>query len=161
VHIAAISTTTKADADAIVRNNIRLYIDLWMFCAGKHLRLRLGWGLRPGRAVGASRLDRAIRSLERRFGCARSFLDKARKGQAGPRGRRMSLARNQGSRFRGLTEARLLREICRASAMRLPRKRKISNSAVFDAGREPRQDSAPWGGAGFAIRSTRRRSSGG
>jgi hypothetical protein len=45
-----------------------------------------------------------------------------------------------------------------ASAMRLPRKRKISNSAVFDAGREPRQDSAPWAGAAFAIRSTPGRS---
>ena len=31
VHMGAISTTTETDADAIVRNNIRLSIDLWKF----------------------------------------------------------------------------------------------------------------------------------
>ena len=44
------------------------------------------------------------------------------------------------------------------TALALPHKRKISNSAVFDAGREPRQDSAPWAGAAFAIRLTPGRS---
>ena len=33
VHMGAISTTTEADVDAIVRNNIRLSIDLWTYCA--------------------------------------------------------------------------------------------------------------------------------
>jgi hypothetical protein len=43
---------------------------------------------------------------------------------------------------------------CSASAMRLPRMRKISNSAVFDAGREPLQDSAL--GQGQRLRCVRR-----
>jgi ADP-L-glycero-D-manno-heptose 6-epimerase len=33
VHMGAISTTTEVDVEAIVRNNIRLSIDLWMYCA--------------------------------------------------------------------------------------------------------------------------------
>jgi len=33
VHMGAISTTTEADVDAIVRNNFRLSVDLWRFCA--------------------------------------------------------------------------------------------------------------------------------
>lgn len=33
VHMGAISTTIEADVDAIVRNNIRLSIDLWTYCA--------------------------------------------------------------------------------------------------------------------------------
>jgi ADP-L-glycero-D-manno-heptose 6-epimerase len=33
VHMGAISTTTETDVDAIVRNNFRLSIDLWNFCA--------------------------------------------------------------------------------------------------------------------------------
>ena len=33
VHMGAISTTTEADVDAIVHNNVRLSIDLWMYCA--------------------------------------------------------------------------------------------------------------------------------
>lgn len=37
VHMGAISTTTEADIDAIVRNNIRLSIDLWKFCARENI----------------------------------------------------------------------------------------------------------------------------
>ncbi len=33
VHMGAISTTTERDADAIVRNNFRLSVDLWTFAA--------------------------------------------------------------------------------------------------------------------------------
>ncbi|MGF1611927.1 MAG: ADP-glyceromanno-heptose 6-epimerase [Kiloniellales bacterium] len=33
VHMGAISTTTETDVDAIVRNNFRLSVDLWQFCA--------------------------------------------------------------------------------------------------------------------------------
>ena len=32
-HMGAISTTTETDIDAIVRNNIRLSIDLWTWCS--------------------------------------------------------------------------------------------------------------------------------
>ena len=39
VHMGAISTTTEADVDAIVRNNIRLSVDLWRFCAAAGLPL--------------------------------------------------------------------------------------------------------------------------
>lgn len=39
VHMGAISTTTEADVDAIVQNNIRLSIDLWTFCARKNIPL--------------------------------------------------------------------------------------------------------------------------
>ena len=39
VHMGAISTTTEADVDAIVLNNIRLSIDLWTFCARKNIPL--------------------------------------------------------------------------------------------------------------------------
>jgi hypothetical protein len=51
--------------------------------------------------------------------------------------------------FHGSSEARV------SVGLRLPRKRKISNSAAFDAGREPRQGCTPWGGEPSAIRSTR------
>ncbi len=37
IHMGAISTTTEADVDAIVRNNIRLSIDLWKFCARENI----------------------------------------------------------------------------------------------------------------------------
>jgi ADP-L-glycero-D-manno-heptose 6-epimerase len=37
VHMGAISTTTEADVDAIVRNNIRLSIDLWSYCAEENI----------------------------------------------------------------------------------------------------------------------------
>jgi ADP-L-glycero-D-manno-heptose 6-epimerase len=37
VHMGAISTTTEADVDAIVRNNIRLSIDLWCYCAAENI----------------------------------------------------------------------------------------------------------------------------
>ena len=33
VHMGAISSPTETDSDAIVRNNIRLSIDLWTYCA--------------------------------------------------------------------------------------------------------------------------------
>jgi len=33
VHMGAISTTTETDVDAILRNNFRLSVDLWRFCA--------------------------------------------------------------------------------------------------------------------------------
>src|SRR6266568_6804414 len=33
VHMGAISTTTETDVDAIMRNNFRLSMDLWTFCA--------------------------------------------------------------------------------------------------------------------------------
>lgn len=39
VHMGAISTTTEADVDAIVRNNIRLSIDLWTYCARESIPL--------------------------------------------------------------------------------------------------------------------------
>jgi ADP-L-glycero-D-manno-heptose 6-epimerase len=39
VHMGAISTTTEADVDAIVLNNIRLSIDLWTFCARENIPL--------------------------------------------------------------------------------------------------------------------------
>ncbi len=39
VHMGAISTTTEADVDAIVRNNIRLSIDLWTYCARERIPL--------------------------------------------------------------------------------------------------------------------------
>jgi ADP-L-glycero-D-manno-heptose 6-epimerase len=39
VHMGAISTTTEANVDAIVRNNIRLSIDLWTYCARETLPL--------------------------------------------------------------------------------------------------------------------------
>jgi ADP-L-glycero-D-manno-heptose 6-epimerase len=39
VHMGAISTTTETDVDAIVRNNIRLSIDLWTFCAREKIPL--------------------------------------------------------------------------------------------------------------------------
>jgi ADP-L-glycero-D-manno-heptose 6-epimerase len=39
VHMGAISTTTEADVDAIVRNNIRLSIDLWTYCAQESIPL--------------------------------------------------------------------------------------------------------------------------
>ena len=38
-HMGAISTTTETDIDAIVRNNIRLSIDLWSWCAGANVPL--------------------------------------------------------------------------------------------------------------------------
>ena len=38
-HMGAISTTTETDIDAIVRNNIRLSIDLWTWCAGANVPL--------------------------------------------------------------------------------------------------------------------------
>lgn len=37
VHMGAISTTIEADVDAIVRNNIRLSIDLWIYCARENI----------------------------------------------------------------------------------------------------------------------------
>jgi ADP-L-glycero-D-manno-heptose 6-epimerase len=37
VHMAAISTTVETDVDAIVRNNIRLSIDLWVYCARENI----------------------------------------------------------------------------------------------------------------------------
>ena len=90
------------------------------------------------------------------------FWPKATKGQAGPRGShqppheplpepRIAVSR--------LKRGSLIARDCSASAMGLPREREISNSAAFDAGREPRQGCAPWGGAAFAIRSTRLRRS--
>jgi len=39
VHMGAISTTVEADVDAIVRNNIRLSIDLWTYCARENIPL--------------------------------------------------------------------------------------------------------------------------
>jgi len=33
VHMGAVSTTTEKDVDAIVRNNFRLSVDIWRFCA--------------------------------------------------------------------------------------------------------------------------------
>ena len=39
VHMGAISTTTELDVDAIVRNNFRLSVDLWRFCAAAGLPL--------------------------------------------------------------------------------------------------------------------------
>jgi len=39
VHMGAISTTTEADADAIVRNNFRLSVDLWNYCAVESIPL--------------------------------------------------------------------------------------------------------------------------
>ena len=38
-HMGAISTTTETDIDAIVRNNIRLSIDLWTWCADANVPL--------------------------------------------------------------------------------------------------------------------------
>jgi ADP-L-glycero-D-manno-heptose 6-epimerase len=37
VHMGAISTTTETDIDAIVRNNIRLSIDVWTYCARENI----------------------------------------------------------------------------------------------------------------------------
>jgi ADP-L-glycero-D-manno-heptose 6-epimerase len=37
VHMGAISTTIEADVDAIVRNNIRLSIDLWTYCSRENI----------------------------------------------------------------------------------------------------------------------------
>lgn len=37
--MGAISTTVEADVDAIVRNNIRLSIDLWTYCARESIPL--------------------------------------------------------------------------------------------------------------------------
>ena len=39
VHMGAISTTTETDVDAIVRNNFRLSVDLWQFCAEAEIPL--------------------------------------------------------------------------------------------------------------------------
>lgn len=39
VHMGAISATTETDVDAIVRNNIRLTLDLWDWCAAKGVPL--------------------------------------------------------------------------------------------------------------------------
>jgi len=39
VHMGAISTTTETDVDAIVRNNFRLSVDLWRFCARAQIPL--------------------------------------------------------------------------------------------------------------------------
>ena len=39
VHMGAISTTRETDIDAIVRNNIRLSIDLWTHCARENIPL--------------------------------------------------------------------------------------------------------------------------
>ncbi len=39
VHMGAISATTETDVDAIVRNNFRLSVDLWRFCASVGLPL--------------------------------------------------------------------------------------------------------------------------
>ena len=39
VHMGAVSTTTETDIDAIVRNNIRLPIDLWTWCAAANVPL--------------------------------------------------------------------------------------------------------------------------
>lgn len=39
VHMGAISTTTESDVDAIVRNNFRLSVDLWRFCAEAEIPL--------------------------------------------------------------------------------------------------------------------------
>jgi ADP-L-glycero-D-manno-heptose 6-epimerase len=39
VHMGAISSTTETDIDAIVRNNIRLSIDLWTYCASENIPL--------------------------------------------------------------------------------------------------------------------------
>jgi ADP-L-glycero-D-manno-heptose 6-epimerase len=39
VHMGAISTTTEADVDEIVRNNIRLSIDLWSYCGREMIPL--------------------------------------------------------------------------------------------------------------------------
>ncbi len=39
VHMGAISTTTETDADAIVRNNFRLSVDLWAYCASASIPL--------------------------------------------------------------------------------------------------------------------------
>jgi ADP-L-glycero-D-manno-heptose 6-epimerase len=37
VHMGAVSTTTEADVDEIVRNNIRLSIDLWTYCGRERI----------------------------------------------------------------------------------------------------------------------------
>ena len=37
VHMGAISTTVETDVDAIVRNNVRLSIDLWNYCARENI----------------------------------------------------------------------------------------------------------------------------
>ena len=37
VHMGAISTTTEVDVDAVLRNNIRLSIDLWTYCARENI----------------------------------------------------------------------------------------------------------------------------
>lgn len=39
IHMGAISATTETDVDAIVRNNIRLTIDLWDWCTGASVPL--------------------------------------------------------------------------------------------------------------------------
>ena len=39
VHMGAISSTTERDVDLIVRNNVRLSIDLWEWCAKNDVRL--------------------------------------------------------------------------------------------------------------------------
>jgi ADP-L-glycero-D-manno-heptose 6-epimerase len=39
VHMGAISATTETDVDAIVRNNFRLSVDLWRFCAAASIPL--------------------------------------------------------------------------------------------------------------------------
>ncbi len=39
VHMGAISTTTETNVDAVVRNNFRLSVDLWRFCASAGLPL--------------------------------------------------------------------------------------------------------------------------
>jgi ADP-L-glycero-D-manno-heptose 6-epimerase len=39
VHMGAISTTTETDVDAIVRNNFRLSVDLWTYCATEAIPL--------------------------------------------------------------------------------------------------------------------------
>ena len=39
VHMGAISTTTETDVDAIVRNNFRLSVDVWRFCARAQIPL--------------------------------------------------------------------------------------------------------------------------
>ena len=37
VHVGAISTTTESDVDTLVRNNIRLSIDRWSYCARNNI----------------------------------------------------------------------------------------------------------------------------
>ena len=39
VHMGAISSTTEADVDEIVRNNVRLSIDLWSYCSHENIPL--------------------------------------------------------------------------------------------------------------------------